>query len=396
MTEIAVIGNDSSDNRYTITNESSCDLEINSTSEDLVDAVYQNYNRRIVTIVIPLVVIFGVLGNATFLFVICRVKQMRNMTNFYLANLAIADVLALTAASIQYFWSYAVSAPLDVSLIGFTFETPFGCSIPAVLNYSCYFASIWFITLVATERFLAICHPFKHRMIRGKGRAFRLVCGAWLLSFAMGAFAGTNAGIQTICIDGPKGGPINDLPKRIPRCTPLCNECNTFLWAIDTIQFFIALMCNTLMYGMIIYILSARTMTSETNGCLSQETTRVRNQENRDSVARMLSINAIIFFVCLFPYMILNINSLSGFIGNNFKHGFEWVAKTAYLMNSASNPYIYSGVNKRYRQAFLKCFGCDKSRQDTTMQMSYVTGTISVRSTRGSIRGEIKKSATPL
>ena len=202
----------------------------------------------------------------------------------------------------------------------------------------------------------------------------------------MGAFAANYAGIEIICIEGPEGGPLSGLPRRISRCTSLCDTCNVFLWAVDTIQFFTALMCNTMMYGLIIYILSARTINSEQNGC-TQESTRIRNQENRDSVARMLSINAIVFFLCLSPYMILNLNSLfREFLGRDFKHVFEWIAKMAYLLNSATNPYIYSGVNKRYRQAFLKVFGFGSNRQETQLQMSFVTGTVSVRSTRGSIR----------
>ena len=272
--------------------DSDCTFYFNNTDSGLAEHFYKDYNRRIITIVIPIVVALGLLGNISFLFVICRLKCMRNMTNFYLANLAIADVCVLSAASIQYFWSYSYSAPLDISLIGYTFKTPFGCSLPNVLNYSCYFASIWFITLVAMERYLAICHPLKHIMIRGKGRAIRLVAMAWLLSFSMGVFSAPYAGIEVVCLYGPSGGPFGDMPRKISRCTALCPACEVILWLIDTTQFFIALACNSFMYWRIIYTLN-KVVTGSNQ--LSQESTRTRNQENRDNVARMLSINALVF-----------------------------------------------------------------------------------------------------
>ena len=335
--------------------DQSCTFSFNNTNPELMDHFLVEYNLRIITIVIPIVVALGLFGNITFLFVIFRLKSMRNMTNLYLANLAIADMCVLIAASIQYFSSYVYSAPLDVSLIGYTFRTPFGCSLPNLLNYSCYFASIWFITLVAMERYLAICHPLKHIVIRSKGRAFRLILLAWLLSLTMGVFSAPYAGIENICLYGPSNGPLGNMPRKISRCTSLCSTCDFVLWAIDTMQFFIAMFCNTYLYGRIIYTLN-KVVTDSSH--LAQESTRVRNQENRDNVAKMLSINALVFFFSLAPFMIINLNALSkeNLLNSNIKNGFTWVARTAYLFNSAVDPYLFSGINRRYRQAFITAF----------------------------------------
>ena len=367
-----------------------CDMTMESSDPMLKAASYRSYNKHLVTIGIPIVVIVGLLGNLSFLFVVCRLKAMRTITNFYLANLAVSDIIVLISASVQYFGSYYYSAPLDVNLIGFTFRSPLGCAIPNLLNYTCYFASLWFVTLVATERFLAICHPFKHRMISGKGRTFRLVVCTWILSFTMGAFAAPYAGTEVICItsgdyEDDNDGPFGRLPRRISRCMPLCYWCDLVLWALDSIQFFVAVLTNTAMYGFIIYILSVRTISvngGETNGCLSQESTRLRNQEHRDNIARMLSVNAVVFFISLTPYAILNLNSL--FDLNFDRHHtstLDWVAKMAYLTNSAVNPFIYSGVNRRYRQAFLVAFGfVNIGARDAS---HHHTSSVSVRSTRG-------------
>ena len=338
--------------------DSDCTYTFLSTDPYLISHFYQDYNRLIITIVIPIVVIFGFVGNVSFLLVPCRLKDMRTMTNFYLSNLAIADIGVLSAASVQYFWSYSYSAPLDVNLIGYTFQTPFGCLMPNLFNYTCYFASVWFITLVASERYLAICHPLKQIVISGKRRATRLVISVWLISILMASFSTSYAGLDTICIYGPSTGVFGDLPKKITRCTSLAigDWCEYVLWIIDTVQFFVALICNVIMYARIIYTLSK---TIKSNEHLSlEERTRKRNLDNRDNVAKMLLINALVFFFCLSPFIIINIQNISGqnLLPANLGIGLSWIGRLAYLLNSAVNPYIFSGVNRKYRQAFKRVF----------------------------------------
>ena len=341
--------------------ELTCYFEANSSDENLKQYFYSGYNYYIVTVGIPVVVFMGVLGNISLLYVFCRIKRMRNITNFYLANLAIADVGVLLAASVQYLGSYLYSAPFDVSEIGYTFQTPLGCALPNLLNYAFYFASIWFVTVVATERFLAVTWPLKHRMVRGKRRTLRLVGGVWFLSFSIASLAGNLAGIQVICLDGPSGSILGDMPRNIFRCVSLCVNCDLILWIFDTCLFFAALVGNSVMYVIIIYTLSKHTdlIGTENNRSLRKK------KRNRDQIAKMLIISAIVFFVCLSPFMIINIVNIGGIpIKTDVKKGVDWLARAAYLMNSTCNPYIYNGVNYQYRRAFCEAFGFSKKKYE--------------------------------
>ena len=45
---------------------------------------------------IPLIFAIGFIGNVTFLIILGKVKRMRTVTNFYLANLATADLIVLS------------------------------------------------------------------------------------------------------------------------------------------------------------------------------------------------------------------------------------------------------------------------------------------------------------
>ena len=340
--------------------ESTCH-SVNRSGDPFKQFFYSGYNYYILIVGIPIVVLMGVLGNLSLLYVFCRIKRMRNITNFYLANLAIADVGVLMAASVQYFGSYLYSAPFDVSQIGYTFRTPIGCALPHWLNYAFYFASVWFVTVVATERFLAVNWPLKHRMVKGKRRALRLVFAVWFISFSIASLAGNYAGIQEFCLDGPSGGVLGDnMPRYISQCVALCAKCNLILWTFDTCLFFAALVGTTVMYTVIIYTLSKHTDLLESGNNHSCASAR-RKKKNRDLIAKMLIISAIVFFICLSPYMIINIIDIRGItIKSDIKKAINWLARAAYLTNSTCNPYIYNGVNRQYRRAFCEAFGLRK------------------------------------
>ena len=352
--------------------------ETNFTLEDAKEWMYTNANRTFVTVGVPIVLVVGLLGNIGFLIVLNRVKYMRNITNFYLANLAVADSCLLVMSSLQYFWTYSHS-PLDVN---FVFASSFGCAVPNFLVYLCYFASVWLVTLVATERYLAICHPLHHHVISGTRRSIRLVAMAWGVALLMTCFAAPYGNPEVVCIDWPSEGPFADLPMKVPVCRGTCDWCNKALYAIDPAQFIFAFLLNSCFYGRIITVLSQRTAVSDQNGQSPSRSTSARAMtENRDQVARMLVVNTMVFFFCLMPYCITNLNSLyekvnsQGFLNIREKTVLGWIAKLTTLLNSAANPYLYSLTNKRYRQASLQAFDCSKKPDDQRGSYVYTRGT---------------------
>ena len=112
---------------------------------------------------LPAITILGVVLNSAFLYVIFRVEQMRTITNRYLANLAVADILFLVSAIGPKLLQYATSPfQLDDSHLG-----PFGCVAVYFLIDTAYFSSLCFITLTSLDKFVALCRPLKNRMGHG-------------------------------------------------------------------------------------------------------------------------------------------------------------------------------------------------------------------------------------
>ena len=344
--------------------------ELNLTAEKAEEYLYTHANRMFVTVGIPIVLILGLIGNFGFLIVLYRVKHMRTITNLYLANLSGADSCLLIMSAIQYFWTYSHS-PLDVN---FVFASSFGCALPNSMVYLCYFASVWLVTLVATERYMAICHPLRQHMITGRGHSFRLLGIAWGMSLLMTGFAAPYGNPEIVCIDWPQEGPYAQFPSRVPVCRGTCDWCDKALYLIDPAQFIFAFFINTLMYGRIIVILSRRSFINHSESDSTSRSTSASARlmaENRDQVARMLIVNTCMFFVCLMPYCITNLNSLfreiqgtQGFLNLRQKQILSWISKLTTLLNSAANPYLYSVTNKRYRQAFLQAFNCFKQNKN--------------------------------
>ena len=108
--------------------------------------LYNHVDKVVSTMVIPCVAVFGVISNVSFLIVVWRLKQMRNSTNFYLANLAVADMLFLVTASTHTILNYLDSPIRNAEYV----DVP-GCSLILAI-YSAWLRRLVSIkTLVADE-----------------------------------------------------------------------------------------------------------------------------------------------------------------------------------------------------------------------------------------------------
>ena len=326
----------------------------NITEENLSVYEYTSSSRTFVTIFVPILAIVGFVSNAAFIVVVYRVKFMRSITNIYLVNLAVADCSLLFAASTQYIGDYIVSPVYDLR---FSFYTTFGCSVPNFLIYLCYYASLWTVTLVSVERYLAICHTFWHRIVSNTSRAFRMVVLVWGVSLLFASLAAPYTPV-TLCAVS-----INDtslVTVEVAYCQFSCDWCAGALFMTDVIQFLVALIVNVVMYGLIIYHLGRTPIATGVDPTQSNRAIQTRN-----TVAKMLIINGVIFFICLFPFSLVNME----LIANRF--GFKiftktcvdllsWIGRVLLLVNSVTNPFVYNASNPRYRLAFRQAFLCTK------------------------------------
>ena len=150
-----------------VTQESSviCDIIDNFqnwTDNQVANHLYSTTEIVLVTVIIPTVFVLGFVGNLVFVLSVIRVKTMRTMTNFYLTNLAAADLMILSVELFYRLWRY------KSSIIGWShpFHSAVGCGMYFFAINLTSSASIFLICLVTFDRYFAVCHPLKYRVMK--------------------------------------------------------------------------------------------------------------------------------------------------------------------------------------------------------------------------------------
>ena len=142
--------------------------------------LYMYPRRDSLAVVIPVTIIYsvlfitGVLGNICTCFVIARNKFMHTATNYYLFNLAIADLLLLV-----------IGLPPDLYSVWSLYPWVFGETLCVMRAFVCEIStntSILTITAFTVERYVAICFPMKAQKMSSLPRAARVIACVWIVA----------------------------------------------------------------------------------------------------------------------------------------------------------------------------------------------------------------------
>ena len=295
-----------------------------------------------------IIVALGLLINGSFLLVVYRVADMRTNINIYLVNLAIADLSTQVLYIIRHVGGYILAYGLKYGN-----PTKYGCAAINFLAYLFYYVSLWTVTFLGLERYIAICHPLRHRSINPRAQALRMVLTAWLISIIFAAFVTPQKPVDLCVIS--KDEQMFSIQLQV--CRFICTSCWDAVTATDFTQFVTAVTASTIFYSLIISRLGK---SNPSDDAIAKNTCKTRK-----AVAKMLIINGVVFFLCNVPYAYLNLTDF--FRIRVFNRSVDiitlWIARLLYLVNSMVNPIIYSLICHRYRKAYMKAF---KLKQPTT------------------------------
>lgn len=130
----------------------------------------------LVSLLLGIIIILTVLGNTTVLLAVYLDRRLRNTTNYFIVNLAAADLLlGITVL------------PLSASLEVLKYW-PFGsllCEIWASTDVLLCTASILTLCVISIDRYIGVTRPLQHSNIITKRRAGFIITGVWLLSLAI-------------------------------------------------------------------------------------------------------------------------------------------------------------------------------------------------------------------
>ena len=129
------------------------------------------YFQSVVYLMYAIIFVVGTIGNGIVCYIVMSTSRMRTVTNYFIMNLAVGDllmtVLCVPFTSVSYLKQY----------------WPFGVTLCPVVNYSQAFAvfvSSYTLVAISVDRYVAIMWPLKPRM--SKRIAALVIFTVWLVS----------------------------------------------------------------------------------------------------------------------------------------------------------------------------------------------------------------------
>ncbi|GFR67740.1 adenosine receptor A1-like [Elysia marginata] len=298
-------------------------------------------------------------GNCIVLVAILRTRRLHTITNVFVGNLAIADIVV----------GFLVAPLAALSFKGLP-QNFYGCVLVNSLILLFTNVSIFMLLAVALERFLAIKEPFIYQRVLTVRRAIKINMAVWLLGTLLGLVPlyGWNSG-----------------NKDIESCQ--FTAVITYEYMVYFQFFGLVLVPLSLMLSIYIYIFiivrrhSRQTHALHRHVQLNNPTAGERRQQDRDAAdnrkfnkdvraAKMFALLIVLFGVFWLPVNIFNCLSL--FCPKECKFTYEalLVAIVMSHANSSINPFIYATSNSRIKKAIKVMFGWSGSIHDSSTEIN--------------------------
>ncbi|XP_008500830.2 substance-P receptor [Calypte anna] len=280
-----------------------------------------------------LIVVVSVVGNVVVMWIILAHKRMRTVTNYFLVNLAFAEA-SMSAFNTVVNFTYAIHNEWYYGMLYCKFHNFF--PIAAV------FASIYSMTAVALDRYMAIIHPLQPRL---SATATKVVIGViWLLAFLLAFPQGYYSvmeklpGRQVCLVEWPEHS-TNAYGK-------IYHFCMTIL------IYFLPLLVIGCAYTVVGITLWASEIPGDSSDRYHEQVSAKRK------VVKMMIIVVCTFALCWLPYHIYFTLQyfnpewyLQKFIQQVYL-AIMWLA----MSSTMYNPIIYCCLNDRFRVGFKHAF----------------------------------------
>ncbi|XP_013368934.1 PREDICTED: C-C chemokine receptor type 5 isoform X2 [Chinchilla lanigera] len=287
----------------------------------------QKVAAQLVPSLYALVFIFGSVGNILVILILITCKRLKSMTDIYLLNLAISDLLLLLTLP---FWAHYAAAHNWI----------FGdamCKLLAGLYQTGYFGGVFFIILLTVDRYLAIVHAVFARKARTVSFGVVTSGATWVVAL----FAALPA---IIFIRSQKEGFRY-------ACTPHFPYHQYYFWKnFQTLKMVFLGLVLPLLVMVVCYSGILRTLL------------KLRNEKKRHKAVRLIFTIMIGYFLFWAPHNIVillhtfskavDLNNCSS--SNQLDQAGQ-VTETLGMTHCCVNPIIYAFVGEKFR-GYLSVF----------------------------------------
>uniref|UniRef100_A0A1A8G2V3 Lysophosphatidic acid receptor 6a n=1 Tax=Nothobranchius korthausae TaxID=1143690 RepID=A0A1A8G2V3_9TELE len=282
---------------------------------------HDDFKYPLYSTVFSIVFIIGLITNVVAIYIFTCSLKLRNETTTYMMNLVVSDLLFVFTLPLRVFYFINVNWPFGAPL----------CKISVSVFYTNMYGSILFLTCISVDRFLAIVHPFRSRMLRTKRNA-RIVCAAvWVLvlsgslptGFMLNSTTSNQKDNNTFCFENFSS---NQWKSHLSKVVIF----------IETVGFFIPLLLNLFCSIRVLQTLR-RPKTISRGGKI-----------NKKKILRMIFVHLFIFCFCFIPYNVnlvfyalVRTKTLKGCFAESVVRTIYPIALCIAVSNCCFDPIIY-------------------------------------------------------
>ncbi|XP_043666307.1 orexin receptor type 1-like isoform X1 [Vespula pensylvanica] len=332
--------------------------------------LYDSFNHvqpdyLLITLYVP-VIALAITANALVIAVVFKYHYMRSVTNYFVVNLSVADLLVTTICM-------PVAASQAVSLVWIYGEVM--CKLSSYLQGVAVAASVYTITAMSIDRYLAIRSPIAFRRVFNRKSTVVVIVILWLvaLSIFMPVLQGmTLQSPQTDLVNITLHGPwtlqenfsLNDT--RASRLPPAFYICSEDLNPLGIGPDLFGTACFILVYAIpgfvviLAYSMMGRTLCarkppfdcdSVKGSASSQQNFRLVRERRR--IAWILLLLAVLFALCWLPYNVLRLLVDLKVVDKGYSSVTDALSYCLFLghANSALNPIVYCFMTRNFRRS---------------------------------------------
>uniref|UniRef100_A0A6I8S668 Galanin receptor type 1 n=1 Tax=Xenopus tropicalis TaxID=8364 RepID=A0A6I8S668_XENTR len=294
----------------------------------------------ITLVVFGMIFALGVLGNSLVITVLARNKpgKPRSTTNIFILNLSIADLAYLL---------FCIPFQSTVYVLPTWVLGAFICKFIHYFFTVSMLVSIFTLSAMSVDRYVAIVHSRRSSAIRVSRNALVGVIVIWILSIAMASPVAYNQGLvyknnQTFCWESWP----NAQQKRI---YVVCTFVFGYLLPLLLISFCYAKVLNHLHKKL-------RNMSK-------------KSEASKKKTAQTVLVVVVVFGISWLPHHVIHLwVEYGSFPLTQASFVFRIVAHCLAYSNSSVNPIIYAFLSENFRKAYKQVFkcqiGCDSNQSD--------------------------------
>ncbi|KAH9523611.1 5-hydroxytryptamine receptor 4 [Bulinus truncatus] len=325
-------------------NDSVCDDILAGLSDP--PPTYSDPVKYAVTAVLILVPILTIFGNCVVILAVITHRKLRTITNAFVVSLAVADMCVAL-----FVMPFSIYQQLNnkVWLLGAVL-----CKLSSSLDVMMCTVSIFHLSCLAIDRYLAICRPFLHERLTFRWIGFMLTF-CWVtpvfISFIPILNGWNHIGIEDI-IDCA-------FPPEASVCVFVVNI--PFAIICSLIAFYIPVIfmgvCNAKIYmAAIKQAHQIRTLEAAGNHNHYSHCKRKSKFKQESKAAKTLGIIMGCFSICWFPFFIMNV--IDPLINYSMPYVPWQIALWLGYINSLMNPLLYYYFNRNFYHAFRRLLSC--------------------------------------